>query len=201
VLSRDGKFRLVLEGTTTHIFETATGASVGQPLVHASRILYSVFSPAGDLVATTSDDNTARIWKTITGEMLTAPLQDEGDVLFAAFFLDGAEIVTASQDRTARLWDVATGEPLSPSWLHDEPVVAAEFRSDRNRVFTRELSGRTFQWDISPDTRPFETIQLWAQVMSGSRFVKDRGVVPIGAEDWRGPGMRTRAGHSLKGNQ
>ncbi len=180
--SRDGQFRLAIEGATAQVIESETGQPIGLPLAHASRILYAVFSPTGELVATTSDDNTARIWKTRTGEMLTAPLQHDGDVLFAAFSPDGTEIVTTSEDRTARLWDVATGEPLSPPWVHDDRVVAAEFRPDRNQVLTRELSGQTFQWDISPDMRPFETIQLWAQVMSGSRFVKDRGVVPIGAD-------------------
>jgi serine/threonine protein kinase/WD40 repeat protein len=182
-VSADGRYRLVIDGAAAQVFTLEPKKSVGAPLVHASDILFGVFSPDSQLVVTTSDDNTARIWKAATGELLTSPLVHAGDVLFAVFSPDGKEIVTTSRDRTARLWDVATGEPLSPSWVHDQMVVVASFSPDGLQVFTRDSAGKMYPWDIRPDPRPVEILQLWAQVLSGSRFVKERGEVPLETKD------------------
>jgi serine/threonine protein kinase/WD40 repeat protein len=188
VHSRDGKYFVKIDGPTAQVVDAATNLPMGAPLSHAADILYAVFSPTGEMLATTSEDNTARVWNSQTGELINTPLQHEGDVLFAAFSPDSSQLVTTSQDRTARLWDIITGQPLSPSWQHESSVVSAVFRTDRLEVMTSDASGRTFAWDISPDSRPVESIELWAQVMSGTRFVKNHGLVPFGArgqaESW-----------------
>jgi len=183
VPSRDGKYHVRIDGPVAQVFDSATNLPIGAPISHAADILYAVFSPTGELLVTTSQDNTGRVWNSSTGDLLNTPLQHEGDVLFAAFSPDSSQVVTTSQDRTARLWDVATGQPLSPSWSHEASVVSAVFRTDRLEVMTSDASGQTFAWDITPDSRPLKTIEIWAQVMSGTRFVKNHGLVPFGAKE------------------
>lgn len=181
-VSADGRLRVEILGNVAQVSDNKQGRALGAPLVHASAILFACFSPNGEVVVTTSEDNTARLWNSATGELLTPPLFHNGDVLFAAFSPNGKELVTTSDDRTARLWDVATGEPLSPSWLHDDHVVAASFSPDGLQVFTRDELGQMYTWDITPDPRPVDEILLWAQVVSGSRFMRNRGIIPLEAD-------------------
>jgi WD40 repeat protein len=181
-LSADGRLRVDIRGNVAQINDVRQNHNQGAALVHASAILFAAFSSNSEVVVTTSEDNTARLWNALTGELLTSPLVHNGDVLFAAFSPDGKELITASDDRTARLWDVATGEPLSPSWPHDARPVSASFSPDGLQVFTRDALGQLYTWDITPDGRPVDEILFWAEVVAGSRFLRNRGIIPLEAD-------------------
>jgi WD40 repeat protein len=66
----------------------------------------AVFSPDGNAVVTTSNDNTARVWS-LNGTLLGRLDQDE-DVISAAFNPDGSRLVTATEGGSAYVWNTST---------------------------------------------------------------------------------------------
>ena len=110
MFSPDGK-RVVTasQDETARVWDAATGAPIGRPLLHAGLVYSASFSPDGKRVLTASSDNSARVWDAADGTPVTVPLRHDDGVNSAAFSSDGRRVVTASTDGTARVWDVATG--------------------------------------------------------------------------------------------
>lgn len=184
--SPDRRFRVVLDGATARLFLEGSETPYGKPLEHASPIVYAAFSPDSKLVVTTSDDNTARVWNSLTGDPVLPPLLHLGTVLSAAFSPDGTQLVTTSKDLTARIWSVITGEPLSASWQHRRPVVDGEFSSDGRKVYTLDSAGQVYTWDITPELRSVETVELVIRLLESARVTSDRGVKPMDRADlWK----------------
>ncbi|MCP4290113.1 MAG: hypothetical protein GY792_37835 [Gammaproteobacteria bacterium] len=79
---------------------------------HTNRVWSVAFSPDGNQIVTTSEDQTVRIWDATTGEELHQLTGHTSYVSSAAFSPDGAWIVTASYDGTARIWPTSWEEAL-----------------------------------------------------------------------------------------
>lgn len=77
---------------------------------HISRIFKCCFSPDGNLLLTTSLDETLRLWDLRLGCELRVMTGHHGPVYDACFSPDGSLIASVSFDRTLRLWDAVTGE-------------------------------------------------------------------------------------------
>jgi WD40 repeat protein/serine/threonine protein kinase len=186
-------------GPTVEILEVETGAPLGPPLRHGSRVTRAAFSSDGRLIVTASDDNTARVWDAARGVPLLAPLEHKGTVLDAAFSPDDRYLITAAEDHSARVWDVATGEPLTPPLKHPVAVARAYFGSDDNRAFTVGQDGVVRSWDLTPDDRPDATLLLLAQVLSGGRMDPTYGLVPLDGDSLRSAWRQLQAGPTAAG--
>jgi tetratricopeptide (TPR) repeat protein len=127
-----------------------------KPGRHASRVLRVVFSPAGDELATGSEDNTISVWNAATGIAKVPPVRVGWSVYRLEFGLDGAALYTPLPDGTARTWDAATGEPLTP------PIPA--------RV----------DWEaaLAPDQRSVESLGALGRVLAGLRLDPAGGLIP-----------------------
>ncbi len=167
------------------VVDAETGALLGPPLRHTSRIVHAALSPDGRRVITASDDNTAQVWDAGSGERVIPPLVHKATVLHAAFSGDGNRIVTSSEDRTARVWDAATGEALTPPLRHRHSVERAYFDPDDNHVVTVSSDRSVRRWDLTPDTRPVDDLVRLAQVLAGGRIDAEHGLVPLD-----GPALR-----------
>jgi WD40 repeat protein len=128
---------------TARIWNSETGAPIGQPLKHDGGVLSAAFSPDGTRVVTASWDFTARIWNASTGAPIGQPLVHEGEVNAATFSPHGTHVLTASNDGTARIWDAVTGEQKGEPLRHVREegegcwsfcVVSAQFSPDGRRV-------------------------------------------------------------------
>jgi WD40 repeat protein len=143
---------------TARIWNSETGAPIGQPLKHDGGVLSAAFSPDGTRVVTASGDTTARIWDAVTGTPISQPLQHEWTVNRADFSPDGTRVVTAAGGCTARIWNAVTGAPTGQPLRHEGErfvalnVESAHFSLDGKRVIT------TFWYSWSDDH--FEA-QIW----------------------------------------
>lgn len=134
---------------TAQVWNAATGAPVGKPLVHSSPVKSAIFSPDGTRILTVSRDRKAWVWNAATGALLTPALEHEGPIDSAAFSPDGSRIVTASRDRSARLWDTQTGNPIGEPLKHRDGVLDAAFSPEGARVVTASLDRTARIWDAA----------------------------------------------------
>jgi WD40 repeat protein len=103
---------------------------------HADWVRGCAFSPAGGLLATTSDDRTVRLWQAETGRLIHSLADHQGPVSGCAFSPDGRLLATASFDGTAKLWRVATGELVRTLTGHRTWVRAVSFSPDGRTLAT-----------------------------------------------------------------
>lgn len=115
-----------------------------------------VFNKAGELILTSSDDQTAKIWSSTTGELIQSFSGHQGPVYSAVFQQDNKRIVTASDDRTARIWDAQTGKELF-RLEHSNRVNYALLSDNGTRILTKSaapnsphrLKFRATLWDAN----------------------------------------------------
>ncbi|KAH7077505.1 WD40-repeat-containing domain protein [Paraphoma chrysanthemicola] len=96
---------------------------------HNDRVESVVFSPDGELLASSSSDKTAILWYTATGKVRWT-LSGHKDKVRAVAFSPNRErpmIASASGDKTVRLWDVTTGESMQTLRGHVASVRAIVF--------------------------------------------------------------------------
>ena len=120
---------------------------------HERTVWSAAFSPFGDRIVTSSEDETARIWDATTGAEIATLRGHGGAVQSAAFSPDGARIVTASADRTARIWDAATGLEFACLRGLERRVRSAAFSPDGARIVTGSSDGTARIWDSATGTQ------------------------------------------------
>lgn len=103
---------------------------------HVDQIKTAEFNPAGNLIATASDDGTAGVWDAKTGDIMKDLLGHEGPVKAAQFSEDGEWVLTRSSDGTARVWEASTGRVVTELRGHTGPVRSAVFMSDKRTIMT-----------------------------------------------------------------
>jgi len=114
---------------------------------HESPVNFAAFSEDGQLIVTTSFDNTARLWDAASGEPRAVFRGHSQGVLSAGFNHSGEQIVTASLDATARIWDASNGKQIGEPLRHDGPVAAASFDAKGNHIVTASLDHTARVWN------------------------------------------------------
>jgi WD40 repeat protein len=122
--SPNGRMVLTCEGKVARLWDTATGASVGQPMTHPQTIEAATFSPDSRVLVTGTADTGAQgrplprgevyFWDVATSQPTAPPLAHPRGVLRVACSPDGKVLLAATQSRVAYLWDFATRQPLAP---------------------------------------------------------------------------------------
>lgn len=108
----DGADILTVGGSDARIWEIRTGRERMTFSPH-SVVAAASFSPAGDLVATASWDNSAKIWNVETGKV-KFKLEGGHDAAIntVAFSPDGSRIATGGDDGQVIFWSAADGKEL-----------------------------------------------------------------------------------------
>jgi WD40 repeat protein/DNA-binding SARP family transcriptional activator len=100
-------------------------------------IVYAVaFSPDGQYVVTSGQDETVRLWDAHTGQEVRRFTGHTGAVGELAYSPDGKYVLTASIDGTAQLWDAQTGEKLGSPLSHGDWVLGTAFSPDGKYLLT-----------------------------------------------------------------
>ncbi|KAF7339132.1 WD40 repeat-like protein [Mycena venus] len=151
--------------TTVCIWDSETGALLGQPLTgHTNLVLSVTFSPDGKRIASGSSDNTVRIWDSETGALLGQPLTGHIHKVFSVTFSpDGRWIVSGSSDDTVRIWDSETSSLLCQLAMgHTDSVQSVAFSPDGRQITSGSPNKTTCIWDS-------ETDDLLGPLLSGHR--------------------------------
>ena len=107
----------------------------------------AAFSPDGQLLVTSSWDNSAKVWDAATGQVVVKLDGAHSGYVNAAEFSpagDGTWIVTASDDGTARLWQIvddvqtddSSGRPITVKAARVRRTFAAHTRRVRHASFS-----------------------------------------------------------------
>jgi WD40 repeat protein len=87
---------------------------------HTDSVAHVSFSPDGQILATTTWENTVQLWR--LDDTLIKTLQGHSDrVTSVSFSPDGKILASASKDKTAMLWNLDLDDLLarSCSWVQD----------------------------------------------------------------------------------
>lgn len=156
-------------------------------MVHSAPPISTVFSPNGDLIATTCEDGKVRLWDSRSGKQVCAFSGHELKTTRAMFSPDGKTVLSASADGTVRFWDSSSGREVRPFLDHHLPIRLAFFSPDTHNVVTiarmesvsleaQELSlwnanGGDAIWKVSPKN----------SVLTADFTPDGRGVVTVDA--------------------
>jgi hypothetical protein len=123
--------------TSTPLFE----------LKHDDAITDIVFSKNGNLIVTTSRDNTAKIWSN-TGQLFQTLNAHKDPILCADISPDDKLLITGSRDNTAKLWDIATGNLIHSFEGHDYDVFDVRFSPNGQKIATSSGDRTAKLWSI-----------------------------------------------------
>ncbi|MBN4046746.1 WD40 repeat domain-containing protein, partial [bacterium AH-315-P07] len=133
------------------VWDAETGELLYAPGGHEATINFSVFSPDGSILVTTSEDGTSKLWETDTGEEIITLRGHLGQVYGATFSPDGTKLATGSADRTVKVWDVSSGESLVTLAGHIHIPIFGYFSPDGSRIVTHaalDSKGPVRLWDL-----------------------------------------------------
>jgi WD40 repeat protein len=115
---------------------------------HSLPINCAKWSPAGDRIASASDDGTARIWDAQTGSELLVLSGHEDWVQTLNWSPSGERILTTSGDHTAIIWDAMTGEPIYTLRGHTNNLTwESQWSPSGDRILTTARDGTLKVWD------------------------------------------------------
>ena len=140
------------------LWDAATGAPMGKPMLDEDDAIDAAFSPDGALIATAGNDNAVCIWDAHTTARLTGPLRHDRSVRAVVFSPDSRTLASASWDGTARLWDARTGAPRGRPMPHGDRVLDVAFSPDGHRLATASRDKTARLWDAAtglPLSEPF----------------------------------------------
>ena len=176
--SPDGKsFVTASRDQSVQLWETATGARIGDPMPHHHPVWAVAFRPDGNTLVTASgQDRTGelRFWDAHTGQSIGQPLASDQHAHGVAFSPDGATLLSVGASK-ALLWKFDTrgsapNVPVAPamSLPHPRGVFNAVLSLDGSKVVTGGLDG---------------TVQMWAADTGKALGVTLRHELPADASD------------------
>ena len=114
-----------------------------------SSYVWSVaFSPNGQRIASSGEDNTIKVWDAATGMEVMTISGHRSPIRSVVFSPDGKEIVSGSSDKAIKVWDGATGDERMTLHGHENVVESVSFSPAGRRIFSRSRNSIKV-WDAA----------------------------------------------------
>jgi WD40 repeat protein/serine/threonine protein kinase len=146
------------------------------------------FSPKGQLVLSSSEDNTVRIWDAAAGKSLTA-LRGHGRAVRAcAFSPDGQWVLSGGDDERVRVWNVQGYQETRVLHAtvfagHEDAVLSARYSRDGKNIVTASRDRTASLWDAASG-KPLKRFEEGHEfLVSGAVFLPDKNHLATGAGD------------------
>lgn len=145
---------------TLRFWDTSSGKSVSRGFdlfrrfglvkekEHQGEIFCVAYSPDGQLLATSSQDQTIKLRHAKTGQIIRT-LKHSANVRSVSFSPDSRQLASACNDRRIRLWDAATGTEIKKFTGHTDFVTCVAFSSDGQRLASSSMDRTVKIWDIA----------------------------------------------------
>jgi WD40 repeat protein len=191
VFSPDGS-RILTDSAdaTARLWDSATGQEVGK--LGESRLpIYAIaFSPDGTRIITAGYSGKAVLWDPKTLESLRVLKMSKGLILSVAFDPTGSQVVTACPDGAARVLDASNGQLIVELPGHTKRLFSAAFSPDGRRLVTASEDKTARIWSLDPLPGGPRTIELWVQVLTGTKIDGEGG---LSASEWNDRRRRLKA--------
>jgi WD40 repeat protein len=161
---------------TVRIFSDAGQQSVLRG--HKDEVLMALFSPSGQMAASSGRDGEVRLWdmKTGTSRLLGT---HQGPVETIAFSRDGALLASGGQDGLVQIFTIGSGERRVLVG-HNALVKQVLFAGDNQRLISVSLDGTMRIWDpYTGATRSFDGNDGYLMAAASS---PDGGSIAIGGD-------------------
>ena len=150
-ISPDGS--LVLTGSGDHtaqLWQVASGAKVGPPLIHENIVKGVDFTPDGLRFFTGGFDAYARVWNASSYKPIGRPVHQYGEIKNLVCSPDGSRFLVGLANGTARLWDSRTLQPVGEPLVHRMTVVEPiAFSPSGKMIGTGSNDGMARIWDAT----------------------------------------------------
>lgn len=159
---------------TIRIWDTATGASVSEPLKgHTGPVTSVVYSPDGRQIVSGSWDHTIRIWDATTGAPVGEPLKEHADTVSSvAYSSNGRSIASGDMAGTIRIWNAKTGMPMGePLKGHTDSVTRVAYSPDDRHIASSSQDYTIRIWEAETGAsvgEPLKGHTLWVTSLAYS---------------------------------
>ncbi|KAG6830335.1 hypothetical protein H0H87_008431 [Tephrocybe sp. NHM501043] len=155
----DGAEVDILEGHKDPVLSVAKTAAILRG--HRKAVRCVKYSPAGDRLASSSDDWTVLVWNVVTYQRLSVLEGHTGPVRSIMFSPNGKELVSGGVDNTVRYWKLlgaadAVGRH-SRLFGHLNSVSTVAYSFDGQDIISGSGGNTLLYWDI-PQQRPGEVL-------------------------------------------
>ncbi|MBV8884778.1 MAG: hypothetical protein JO235_12390 [Chroococcidiopsidaceae cyanobacterium CP_BM_RX_35] len=132
-----------------------------------STILTVLFSPDGELLATSDHIGEIHIWQLTSGQQLSSWIADKLWILSIAISPDSQILASTSIDTKVRLWNINTKQCLKTLEGHTNSVFSVVFSPDGKVLASVSTDGTVRLWDINTG----ECLKIIAEHFDGSLSV------------------------------
>jgi WD40 repeat protein/serine/threonine protein kinase len=146
------------------------------------------FSPKGQLVLSSSEDNTIRVWDATSGKTITALRGHGRAVRTCAFSPDGEWVLSGSDDERVRVWNVQGYRETRVLHAtvfsgHEDAVLSARYSRDGKEIVTASRDRTASLWDAATG-KPIKRFEEGHEfLVSSAVFLPDKNHLATGAGD------------------
>jgi WD40 repeat protein/transcriptional regulator with XRE-family HTH domain len=135
------------DGSSIAVWNIQTG-HLDQWSGHDALVWEVLFSPGGQILASSSYDHTVRLWDVQTHQCLRVLRGHQDSVRAIAFDRSAQHLASGSSYQTIRLWDVQTGECLRVLQGHTNGVFALVFDRSGQQLISGSFDQTIRIWDV-----------------------------------------------------
>lgn len=132
------------------MWDSHTGSLLAQLDGHEGAVTCLKISPNGELVASSSEDDTIKLWSYNTEECIQTLKGHQDRITSIAFNKDGTKLLSVSTDKTMKVWQIETGKAIDTIYGHSgHPMCCAWSPVDDGVAATCGDDLELFIWDLA----------------------------------------------------